>query len=68
MLGIGTDLLFGSRPNRNQASTTTNKENGLKLFKSVYDPHTEKLLAKLQSYHPDFAGDPDFSSVPLLRF
>lgn len=41
---------------RNQASTTTNKENGLKLFKSVYDPHTEKLLAKLQSYHPDFAG------------
>ncbi|CUA76825.1 Dol-P-Man:Man(5)GlcNAc(2)-PP-Dol alpha-1,3-mannosyltransferase [Rhizoctonia solani] len=41
---------------RNQASTTTNQENGLKLFKSVYDPHTEKLLAKLQSYHPDFAG------------
>ncbi|KAF8609278.1 hypothetical protein BDV93DRAFT_518120 [Ceratobasidium sp. AG-I] len=41
---------------RNQASTTTNQENGLKLFKSVYDPHTEKLLAKLKSYHPDFAG------------
>ncbi|KAG8763237.1 hypothetical protein FRC11_005242 [Ceratobasidium sp. 423] len=41
---------------RNQASTATNQENGLKLFKSVYDPHTEKLLAKLQSYHPDFAG------------
>ncbi|CEL57833.1 Dol-P-Man:Man(5)GlcNAc(2)-PP-Dol alpha-1,3-mannosyltransferase OS=Phaeosphaeria nodorum (strain SN15 / ATCC MYA-4574 / FGSC 10173) GN=ALG3 PE=3 SV=2 [Rhizoctonia solani AG-1 IB] len=41
---------------RNQANTTTIQENGLKLFKSVYDPHTEKLLAKLQSYHPDFAG------------
>ncbi|QRV76660.1 bZIP transcription factor [Ceratobasidium sp. AG-Ba] len=41
---------------RNQCSTTTNQENGLKLFKSVYDPHTEKLLAKLKSYHPDFAG------------
>ncbi|KAH7344881.1 hypothetical protein B0J17DRAFT_712515 [Rhizoctonia solani] len=41
---------------RNQANTATNQENGLKLFKSVYDPHTEKLLAKLQSYHPDFAG------------
>ncbi|KAG8702193.1 hypothetical protein FRC09_004906 [Ceratobasidium sp. 395] len=41
---------------RNLASATTNQENGLKLFKSVYDPHTEKLLAKLKSYHPDFAG------------
>ncbi|CAE6474365.1 unnamed protein product [Rhizoctonia solani] len=41
---------------RNQASTVTNQENGLKLFKSVYDPHTDKLLSKLQSYHPDFAG------------
>ncbi|KAG9102512.1 hypothetical protein FRC06_001926 [Ceratobasidium sp. 370] len=41
---------------RNQASATTNQENGLKLFKSVYDPHAEKLLAKLKSYHPDFAG------------
>ncbi|KEP51961.1 BZIP transcription factor domain protein [Rhizoctonia solani 123E] len=41
---------------RNQASAVTNQENGLNLFKSVYDPHTEKLLAKLQSYHPDFAG------------
>jgi hypothetical protein len=53
--------------NRNQANTTTIQENGLKLFKSVYDPHTEKLLAKLQSYHPDFAGNPDFLLVPLLR-
>lgn len=41
---------------RNQSSATTNQENGLRLFKSVYDPHTEKLLAKLKSYHPDFAG------------
>lgn len=48
--------MFGLSPNRNQASATTNQENGLKLFKSVYDPHTEKLLAKLKSYHPDFAG------------
>ncbi|KAF9520384.1 hypothetical protein BS47DRAFT_1370498 [Hydnum rufescens UP504] len=29
---------------------------GKKLFASVYDPHTEKLLAKLGSYHPDFPG------------
>ncbi|KAG8719394.1 hypothetical protein FRC08_002937 [Ceratobasidium sp. 394] len=41
---------------RNQNSATTNQDNGLRLFKSVYDPHTEKLLAKLKSYHPDFAG------------
>jgi len=27
---------------------------GLNLFKSIYDPHTEKLLTKLGSYHPDF--------------
>ena len=27
---------------------------GRQLFASVYDPHTEKLLAKLGSYHPDF--------------
>jgi len=29
---------------------------GKKLFASVYAPHTEKLLAKLGSYHPDFPG------------
>ncbi|EJT97613.1 hypothetical protein DACRYDRAFT_24991 [Dacryopinax primogenitus] len=31
-------------------------ERGIKLFRSVYDPHTEKLLAKLGTYHPDFPG------------
>jgi len=31
-------------------------ERGMRLFRSVYDPHTEKLLAKLGTYHPDFPG------------
>jgi len=31
-------------------------ERGIKLFRSIYDPHTEKLLAKLGTYHPDFPG------------
>ncbi|KZT62402.1 hypothetical protein CALCODRAFT_490235 [Calocera cornea HHB12733] len=31
-------------------------ERGMKLFRSVYDPHTEKLLTKLGTYHPDFPG------------
>lgn len=29
---------------------------GRRLWCSVYDPHSEKLLAKLGSYHPDFPG------------
>lgn len=55
---------FNDFPTRISPRTTENVRAGMNgvttrgrhLFASVYDPHTEKLLAKLGSYHPDFPG------------
>ncbi|KAF8313059.1 hypothetical protein DL93DRAFT_2031526, partial [Clavulina sp. PMI_390] len=60
---LDDDVKEGLRkiPSRTEENTKAGIEGvtsrGQKLFASVYDPHTEKLLKKLGSYHPDF---PDF--------
>lgn len=61
----GSSLIWLHRTISNK-SVTELSSRGIHLFKSIYDPHTEKLLKKLGSYHPDFPGSV-FPSVYLTH-